>query len=281
MIRGILVVGALLLAVIGASADVKSVMEEQSKIDWKNATPAQRSQRVYHPSVLSVFPTFPGGEMAMYNFLAENVHAPVNGLEPPIPTYIVYNVSFIINADGTVCGVSVTPNDYADLNKEFEHTIASMPKWTPAYIGEKPVRTYCSFPLRCGTEPQGPDYQMSDKSYFQSKVDNASDSILYEYNEVDVPPMYKHGDYDMYKWINENLEWPNPEDDFQGIIRVEFIVEKDGSLSDFKLDKRRHPDFDAEALRLVKSLPGSWYPGRKDGKVVRTRYCVPVRMALE
>jgi hypothetical protein len=53
------------------------------------------------------------------------------------------------------------------------------------------------------------------------------------------------------------------------------VVEKDGSLSDFKIVKPVDPDLDKETLRLLKSMP-RWSPGTINGEPVRVRYTVPV-----
>ena len=60
---------------------------------------------------------------------------------------------------------------------------------------------------------------------------------------------------------------------------VGFIVEKDGSLSDFKFIQRVDPELDDEALKTVKAMP-KWNPGKKDGKLVRVRYALPVSFRL-
>ena len=46
----------------------------------------------------------------------------------------------------------------------------------------------------------------------------------------------------------------------QGKIIISFIVKKDGSLIDFKVEKSLHPDLDNEALRVMKIMP-KWIPG--------------------
>ena len=61
---------------------------------------------------------------------------------------------------------------------------------------------------------------------------------------------------------------------------ISFIVEKDGSLTDIKVEKSIDPLFDKEAVRVVKSMP-KWEPGMWNGKPARVKFFVPIRFRLE
>ena len=61
---------------------------------------------------------------------------------------------------------------------------------------------------------------------------------------------------------------------------VKFVVETDGSISDVKVAKKTFPSLDAEAVRVVQSMP-KWTPGRDKGKVVRVQYTLPVSFRLK
>lgn len=68
-----------------------------------------------------------------------------------------------------------------------------------------------------------------------------------------------------------------------GMVIVQFIVEKDGSLSEVKLALRRHPLLDQEALRIaweIQALPEKWMPGKRNGYPVRTQYELPIRFGI-
>ena len=62
-------------------------------------------------------------------------------------------------------------------------------------------------------------------------------------------------------------------------FRQAFIVEKDGSLTDIKVEKSIDPLFDKEAVRVVKTMP-KWEPGMWNGKPARVKYCIPIRFRL-
>ena len=90
-------------------------------------------------------------------------------------------------------------------------------------------------------------------------------------------PKYPGGPEKMFDFIADNLHWPyDDESCIQGRVIVSFIVEKDGSLSDIKVEKSIDPLFDKEAVRVVKSMP-KWEPGMWRGKPTRVKYCIPIR----
>lgn len=60
-----------------------------------------------------------------------------------------------------------------------------------------------------------------------------------------------------------------------GRVLVSFIVDTDGSITDVALMKSLSPEFDNEAMRVVKAMP-KWIPGKQKGKPVRVKYAIPV-----
>jgi protein TonB len=66
----------------------------------------------------------------------------------------------------------------------------------------------------------------------------------------------------------------------QGKVYVEFIVDTDGKITDAKIKRSVHPDLDAEALRVVSSLP-KMIPGKQRDKEVNVRYTIPIDFKLK
>lgn len=83
------------------------------------------------------------------------------------------------------------------------------------------------------------------------------------------------------KFIRTNLDYPKAarRSNTEGVVYVMFIVEKDGKLSGISVIKGIHTECDAEALRVVTMFP-DWKPGRQDGRVVRSRYVLPIKFVL-
>ena len=98
---------------------------------------------------------------------------------------------------------------------------------------------------------------------------------------VDEEPEPVGGFDALYKFLQENLKYPESARDegVSGQVLIEFVVEKDGSISNVKVLKGVHPELDAEVVRVVEMMP-KWNPGKQDGKPVRTFYQIPVRFSI-
>ncbi len=98
------------------------------------------------------------------------------------------------------------------------------------------------------------------------------------YDLVDEMPSFPGGLEELYKWIDNNVQYPAVawENGIEGRVIVKFIVEKDGSLSDSTVIRSVHPIVDREALRLVGQMP-KWNPGKRAGIPVRVRCCLPIK----
>lgn len=90
------------------------------------------------------------------------------------------------------------------------------------------------------------------------------------------------GQQALMTWLSQNMQYPQEavDADAQGRVLVGFIVNKDGSIDEVKVVKSIHPALDAEAVRVVKSMP-KWKPGKKDGKSVRVSYTLPMTFKLD
>ena len=66
----------------------------------------------------------------------------------------------------------------------------------------------------------------------------------------------------------------------QGKVILNFVVEKDGSLSDIRVLRGIDPLLDEEAVRVVKRMP-RWIPGKNKGEIVRARFTLPVAFQLK
>ena len=112
------------------------------------------------------------------------------------------------------------------------------------------------------------DERSAPKKVFKGKV----------YDLVDEMPSFPGGLEELYKWIDNNVQYPAVarENGIEGRVIVKFIVEKDGSLSDSTVIRSVHPIVDREALRLVGQMP-KWNPGKRAGIPVRVRCCLPIK----
>ena len=98
---------------------------------------------------------------------------------------------------------------------------------------------------------------------------------------VEQMPEFPGGMGECMKWLQANMKYPKEAQDKgeQGRVIVQFIVEKDGSITEVKVARSVSPILDAEALRVISSMP-KWKPGMQRGKVVKVKYTMPVMFNL-
>lgn len=81
-------------------------------------------------------------------------------------------------------------------------------------------------------------------------------------------PEFPGGMKELLKFLQDNLKYPENamKNNVQGRVIVQFVVEKDGTLTEFKVARSVDPDLDAEALRVLQTMP-KWKPGMQRGKI--------------
>ncbi len=99
---------------------------------------------------------------------------------------------------------------------------------------------------------------------------------------VEEMPMYPGGDIELLKYIMEHTNYPEvaKENNIQGRVIVRFCVTAKGGVSQVSILKGVDPELDAEAIRVVNTLP-SFKPGKQGGKPVPVWYMVPITFTLK
>ncbi|MDX9811874.1 MAG: energy transducer TonB [Bacteroidales bacterium] len=99
---------------------------------------------------------------------------------------------------------------------------------------------------------------------------------------VEEMPMFPGGDVELLKFINEHTNYPEvaKENNIQGRVIVRFCVTAKGTVSQVSVLKGVDPELDAEAMRVVATLP-PFRPGRQGGKPVPVWYMVPITFTLK
>ena len=109
------------------------------------------------------------------------------------------------------------------------------------------------------------------------KPDN--DTILSVCEEM---PEFPGGAEKFMEYLSSNIKYPEEakEKGISGRVFIQFVVEKDGSVSNVKVMKGIGGGCDEEAVRVVKAMP-KWKPGKQKGKPVRVNYILPVSFKLD
>ncbi|MCI7561191.1 MAG: TonB family protein [Bacteroidales bacterium] len=102
------------------------------------------------------------------------------------------------------------------------------------------------------------------------------------FDVVEQMPSFPGGPSALMAYLSSHVKYPAvaEENGIQGRVTVQFVVEKDGSVTDVKTMKSVDPSLDREAERVVRSMP-KWIPGKQNGSAVRVKYFVPVVFRLQ
>ena len=98
---------------------------------------------------------------------------------------------------------------------------------------------------------------------------------------VEEMPEFPGGEEALLKYLAKNIHYPERarEQGIKGTCVISFVINKDGTVVEPKLDKSLEPSCDNEAMRVIRTMP-KWKPGKQRGKPVRVKYTVPVRFVL-
>lgn len=105
--------------------------------------------------------------------------------------------------------------------------------------------------------------------------------IVSDFKSLEVMPVPYGGASAWAKFLSKNLRYPDMAIDqhIQGKVWVSFIIEADGTLSHFKVERSVGYGLDEEALRVLKLAP-AWKPGIQNGHPVRVQYTIPINFQI-
>ncbi len=99
---------------------------------------------------------------------------------------------------------------------------------------------------------------------------------------VENQPEFPGGNAAMMKFLSDNIKYPviAQENGIQGRVICNFVVERDGSITDVQVVRGVDPSLDREAVRVIQQMP-RWTPGKQRGQAVRVRFTLPVVFRLQ
>ena len=99
---------------------------------------------------------------------------------------------------------------------------------------------------------------------------------------VEEMPQFPGGMGEAMKFLAKNMKYPvaAQQAKIEGRVIVQFVIERDGSVSDVKVMRGVSPELDAEAIRVVSMMP-KWIPGKQRGKAVAVKYTMPIMFRLQ
>ena len=216
-------------------------------------------------------PQFPGGDAELMKFLQQNVKYPKEAQEQGKQGRVI--VQFVVNTDGSISNDTIVRSVDPSLDAEAVRIVRNMPNWTPGKQKGEPVRVRFTLPVTFRLSGDAP------KQAAEAKQPEATGDEIFKV--VEDRPQFPGGDAELMKFLQQNVKYPKEAQaqGKQGRVIVQFVVEKDGSITDAKVLKPVDPLLDAEALRIVNMMP-KWTPGKQRGKAVRVYFTIPVTFRL-
>ena len=223
----------------------------------------------------------------------------VNDLSAVLETYADKNVSNpaektklkmkVVDEEGkpiiaaTVLVANTTNGTLTDENGNFTLEVGSDQSIQVAYIGMSTVTMSVKDCLK--KADQTIVLTESDTKKDVKVVASAPQTVVSDdqtFSVVEQMPEYPGGMRAGLEFMARNLRYPTKAQEAgkQGCVIVQFVVRKDGSLSDFKVLRPVDPWLDAEAIRVISTMP-KWKPGMQDGKPVSVKFTLPVTFMLE
>lgn len=221
-----------------------------------------------------------GGLQAFQQLIEQELQYPRSALEVGIKGDVTVVVG--VNADGTVQAMQVWRQVCPECDAEALRLVR-MIRWQPSTASEE--RGSADHYIVVPFDPAKYKRWVKTRPARESPVFDlpASDSLgVYAPRGLDtqVVPLVPKGNAGFGKFLSDNMRYPEEafRRSIEGVVKMQFVVEPSGSISNLVVLEELGGGCTAEAMRLVYKAP--WAPGTKDGERVRSTSEVSIRFTL-
>jgi TonB family protein len=221
-------------------------------------------------------PTYPGGTNAMFCFIEKNLRYEITNFSSIKTKYVI---RFTIDTIGhtkdfefiaTIPQLDHNSSEDSLIRREIIRVLKLLTNWNPAILGGN-IKVSCRYVLQIKV----PYTQFICDEVKGYKNVEYNPDVLADFNAVKGATRLDRINY----YINTNLRWPS-QMDCQGRVAISCIIEKSGKPSNFKFLRHLDPEFDDEAMRLIKEMP-KWIPAIKNNKSVRSIVVIPIIFRMD
>ena len=134
-----------------------------------------------------------------------------------------------------------------------------------------------------GTEDRNVTRTLKEEVVVEKKEEKPKEEKKEEiFRSVEQMPQVPGGEAALMKYLQSHINYPPmaAENNVQGRVVVQFVVDKTGKVGEVKVVRSVDKDLDKEAVRVCKSLP-KFTPGRQNGQAVSVWYTLPVTFKLQ
>ncbi|MEI7830375.1 MAG: TonB family protein [Prolixibacteraceae bacterium] len=234
---------------------------------------SQRPDGVY--IVVEEMPEFPGGELALRDFIVSTVKYPAEAAKQNIQGKVF--VTFVVKADGTVGDAKIARGVHPLLDDEAIRVVNLLPVWKPGRQKGEAVSVSYTVPVKFALDG-GKNEKMIDPSLAAGPQKGEKQVFIV----VEEMPEFPGGELELRRFIARTVKYPveAQKDKIQGKVFVSFVVSSTGKVEQAKIERSVSLALDAEAIRVVSSSP-EWKPGKQRGQAVSVAYTIPIEFKLQ
>ncbi|MBE8725395.1 energy transducer TonB [Flavobacterium hungaricum] len=230
---------------------------------------------IYSASDLDVLPVPKNGMKSFFDFFNKE-YAAQNKTEKFRGEIAIL---FVIEEDGSLSNFNIVKNTPKDIGEKAINVLKKAPNWIPGKLKGRIVRSSYTLPITLKKNSE--DYHsMAVGEIAPVDIGKNSEDIPIDYDglfntfSLDEMPNPQGGMNKFYSFVNANYSIPKNING-TGKIYLTFVVEKDGTLSTFKILRDAGPGTGEEAVRVLKMYP-KWIPGKINNRVVRSNMSLPI-----
>ena len=226
--------------------------------------------------VVDEMPVFLAANGSLFGYIADSLRRPIVDIDiNKLPKLIC---TFVVDCSGNVRNVKVLRPVHPLLDAEAVRLLRSLPQWQAGKQNGEFVNVAMTIYLSFAQKNDPQTVKSVDIPSIQTENPSA-DKIIYRV--VDKMPEFWGGSEELINFLSLNTIYPPDamRKRISGRVICSFVVGVDGKISDIVVLKSVHPSLDAEAVRVIKSMP-NWKPGLMDGKPINVKYTLPVNFRL-
>ena len=265
--------------------------------------PAPQSESIFR--IVEEMPRFPGcedqgldkselkkcAEGKMLKYVYSNIIYPKVAKENKLEGRVI--AQFVVDKDGSIINIKVLHDVGGGCGDEVTRVLKTMPKWIPGKQRGKPIKVQYTLPISFKMDKKEVVEEEEIEEVEIDEIPPMEEELIFKV--VEDMPMFpgcedpnfsrneikKCSDKKMFEFIKANLQYPKEakKNGVEGRVILQFVVQKDGSLSNIKVIRNISNGCGEEAVRVVKSMP-KFKPGKQRGKTVKVQYTLPISFRL-
>ncbi|MDD2527356.1 MAG: M56 family metallopeptidase [Lentimicrobiaceae bacterium] len=230
-------------------------------------------------NVVDKMPEFPGGDEERMAYLMKNISYPEEARIQK--TQGTVYVSFVVEKDGSISNAKILRGIGNGCDEEVLRIINNMPSWKPGMKDDKPVRTQFNMPIKftLGSSDETDETGSASGTKADTQLPQPGEDQVY--TVVEKLPEFPGGQEALWNYMGNAISYSEEakKAKVEGTVYVNFIIEKDGTVSNAKVLRGIGYGLDEIALNAVNNMP-AWIPGMKNEKPVRLQFNLPVKFSL-